>query len=395
MSEVVNVNSISGMSDDQLRASKARAAREQRRAAGMMALVEPFSGIVRKPLRWLWPWRVPLGKLTLLAGDPGLGKSLLLLDLAARVSRGYSLPDGDCAEIGDVVIVSAEDDASDTIRPRLEAAGADLGRVHLLRGCYKHSDNGNSRFQDFCLSDLEILADALDSIAEQGRHVLLVVIDPISAYLTGTDGNDNTGVRSVLRPLADMAAKRAVAIIGLSHLNKAVSLGALYRVIGSMAFTAAARAVYVVVSDQEDRARKLFIPLKCNLSPDMDGLAYRIETDESGTPCLRWEEGAVGAKADKLLGEPEKEQRTEQEEAVLWLRDVLAEGPMPAVDLQRQAREAGISWITIRRAKRQAGAASRRQGTVWVWTLQDAQGDQDSHSEQHEHLEHLDGESVQ
>lgn len=369
---------IAQLSDSQLAVIKARECREQRKAAGFMSLLDPVSAIERKPLRWLWPWRVPLGKLTILAGDPGLGKSLLLLDLAARVSKGHLLPDGGSAESGDVIVVSAEDDPADTIRPRLEAAGADLARVHILRGCYQHTENGKLRIRDFSLADLEILTDALDAIAEQGRTVRLVVIDPISAYLGDLDGNDNGGIRGLLRPLAELAARRAVAIIGLSHLNKAAGMAAMHRVTGSLAFVAAARAVYLLVADQEQKARKLFLPLKCNLGPDVGGLAFRIESDGDGVPCLRWEAGAVDQQADALLAEPQGERQSEQQDAEAWLREVLSEGPVPAVELRRQAGESGVAWRTLARAKRAAGAVSLREGTTWVWKLQECQECQDS-----------------
>jgi putative DNA primase/helicase len=362
---------ISQLSDSELRAAKARAARELRRAAGLTALMEPISEIKTRPLRWLWPGRIPLGKLTIIAVDPGLGKSLLTLDLAARVSKGSRLPDDERAEQGDSIIISAEDDAGDTIRPRLEVAGADLTRIHILHGVHRHGGNGDAKIRDFCLVDVEALDDALDSI------------DDIS----------NSEVRGALRPLAELAARRGVSILGVSHLRKGQSPVAIYRITGFLAFTAAARAVYAVVRDPEDRARRLFLPVKCNLGPDMSGLAYRIEGGPDGVPFLHWDQSPVEQQAETLLGEPQGEPRSELEEAADWLRDVLAEGPRLAVDLQRQAREAGISWITIRRAKRQAGAVSRRQGTVWVWTLQDAQGAQDSHGEQQEHLEHLDGDA--
>jgi len=380
---------ISQLSDSELRAAKARAAREGRRAAGFLVLMEPFSKIKAQPIRWVWRNRIPAGKLTIIAGDPGLGKSLLTLDLAARLSRGHPLPDGERAEAGDVIIVSAEDDPADTIRPRLEVAGADLGRIHFLRGAYSHGGNGSARYKQFGLGDLDTLTDALDSIEEEGRDVRLVVLDPLSAYLDGVDDVSNGDVRGLLRPLAELAARRGTAIIGVSHLRKGMSPVAIYRVTGSLAFTAAARAVYAVVRDPEDRARRLFLPVKCNLSPDLGGLAYRLESAEE-VPFLHWEAAPVEQEADTLLGEARGERRSELEEAAEWLREVLAEGPLPAVDLQRQAREAGIAWITVRRAKRVAGAASRRQGTAWVWALQDAQGDQDSHGEQEEHLEHLD-----
>jgi putative DNA primase/helicase len=338
------------------------------------------SSIKCQPLRWLWPYRVPLGKLTILAGDPGLGKSLLLLDLAARVSCGHPLPDGDSAELGDVIVVSAEDDPADTIRPRLEAAGADLERVHILRESYQHFEGGKHRFKEFSLDDLEILADALDSIAQRGRAVRLMVIDPISAYLGGLDGNDNGDIRGMLRPLAELAAHRGVAIIGLSHLRKGSSPVAIYRVIGSLAFAAAARAVHAVVRDPADKARRLFLPVKCNLGPDKSGLAYRIEGGPDGVPRMRWEEGRVELEADALLGDRGGEHHSELEEAADFLRDILADGPIPAVEIPRRVAETGISMSTVNRAKQRAGVVSRREGTAWVWALQDCQGCQDSHT---------------
>ena len=370
---------ISQLSDSELRAAKARAAREVRRAAGLFVLMEPFAKIEAKAIRWLWPNRIPAGKLTILAGDPGVGKSLLTLDLAARVSRGYVMPDGEQPEAGDVILLSAEDDAADTIRPRLEIAGAALDRIRFLRSVCRHGNDGGAKSQEFKLADVEALADAVDTIEEEGRTVRLVVIDPISAFLGDIDGNSNGDVRGVLRPVADLAARRGVAIVGVSHLRKGLSPVAIYRVTGSLAFTAAARAVYAIVRDPAEKARRLLLPVKCNLSPDSSGLAYRVESVE-GVPYLHWEEGRVEQAADALLGEPGGEHHSELEEAADFLRDVLADGPIPAVELQRLAREAGISMRTINRAKRIAGASSRRQGKIWVWALQDCQECQDVHS---------------
>jgi hypothetical protein len=379
---------IAELTTAELAIERARQARALRKAAGFTVLLEAFSKIESKPLRWLWPNRIPLGKLTIIAGDPGLGKSLLSLDLAARVSRGYSLPDGERAGAGDVILVSAEDDPGDTIRARLEAAGADLERIHFLQGSFKHNDNGKSAFREFNLGDVEALADALDAIEEQGRTVRLIVIDPLSAFLGGVDDISNGEVRGVLRPLSELAARRGCAVIGISHLRKGMSPVAIYRVTGSLAFVGAARAVYAVIRDPEDRERRLFIPVKCNLSPDFSGLAYKIESAD-GVPFLHWEEGAVDQGADSLLAESGGEHRSELEEAVDWLRDVLSEGPLPAVDLQRQAREAGIAMRTVIRAKRSAGAVSRREGKSWSWTLQDCQECQDSHSGNVGHLGNL------
>jgi hypothetical protein len=367
---------IAQLSDAALVVEKARASRAQRKAAGFTVLLEAFSKIESKPLRWLWPNRIPLGKLTIIAGDPGLGKSLLSLDLAARVSKSYMLPDGERAEDGDVILASAEDDPSDTIKARLAAAGADLDRIHFLLGSFQHAGNGKATFREFSLSDVEALADALDSIAEQGGTVRLVVIDPLSAFLGGVDDISNGEVRGVLRPLAELAARRGVAVIGISHLRKGMSPVAVYRITGSLAFTAAARSVYAVIRDPTDPARRLFLPVKCNLSPDSNGLAYKVEVADR-VPFIHWQEGHVEQNAVSLLVESGGEHRSELEEAREWLRDILSGGPVGAVVLQQQAREAGIAWRTIKRAKAGMNIRSQKTGAGWVWVQegQEGQGD--------------------
>ena len=169
-------------------------------------------------------------------GDPGLGKSVLSLDLAARVSTGAPWPHAaGRSDIGDVLILSAEDDPADTIVPRLMAVGADLNRIFILKGVKK-----GDQVQYFSLAeDLLALEAALTS------QTRLIIIDPISAYLGETDSHVNTSVRSVLAPLAELASKTGAAVLAISHLNKGQG-AAIYRVQGSIAFTAAARAVWAV-----------------------------------------------------------------------------------------------------------------------------------------------------
>jgi putative DNA primase/helicase len=177
------------------------------------AVLRRVSDIPAQELQWLWPGRIPLGKLPLFAGDPGLGKSFVALDIAAHVTRGEKWPDGEqCSGgPGSVIVLSAEDDPADTIRPRLEAAGADLNKVHILQAVRRDKPNGESRLESFSLeSDLVLLQDAVVSLGD----VRLVVIDPISAYLGSTDSHVNAKVRSLLSPLAELASSLRVVVLG-------------------------------------------------------------------------------------------------------------------------------------------------------------------------------------
>ena len=201
-----------------------------------------------KPIRWLWPMRVALGKLTLIAGDPGLGKSFLSVAMAATVSTGGRWPvDGTCAPLGDVLILSAEDDLQDTIRPRLDAAGADVRRVQVIEAVAITTEDGVQRKMFSLVKDLAALDDVLADMPD----CKLLTVDPISAYMDGTDSHKNTDVRALLAQLADLAAKHDVAVVAVSHLNKSGGPAA-YRVTGSIAFTAAPRAAYAVTKDAEN-----------------------------------------------------------------------------------------------------------------------------------------------
>ncbi len=208
------------------------------------------AGIEARPVRWLWPGRIARGKVSMLAGHPGLGKSQICLSVAAIVTTGGLWPvDRTRCERGDVVIFSAEDDPEDTIRPRLETAGADLTRCHILEAVEDRAPDGKIRRRAFSLvDDLPRLSAKL---AELPR-VALIVIDPITAYLGETDSHKAAEVRAVLAPLAELAARHGAAIIAVSHLRKSTAGEALLQVTGSLAFVAAARAAYVVAKDQEN-----------------------------------------------------------------------------------------------------------------------------------------------
>ncbi len=313
------------------------------------AIVHRMSDVEPEQLEWLWPNRIPLGKLTLLAGDPGLGKSFVTMDMAARVSRGAVWPDDSTKRqtIGSVVIFNCEDGLADTIRPRLDRADADVSKIVAVEGVKVFdAETGESRQRGFTLAhDLPRLEHVVCDLAD----CRLIVIDPISGFLGDTDSHKNADVRALLSPLKELAEKNHTAVLMVTHLAKGTGGKSIYRSMGSLAFTAAARAAWHVTKDPDDPIRRLILPAKMNLAPDPTGLAYRIE--DGG---IHWEADPVRMTADDVLAR-EANQRNdgqggERAEAEAWLREYLADGDRESKLLQADAREHGISTATLRRA---------------------------------------------
>jgi hypothetical protein len=342
------------------------------------AVVVRVSDVKPEPISWLWPGRMALGKVTLISGDPGLGKSLISIALAAHVTRGTPWPvDRTHCPRGDVLMLSAEDDVADTIRPRLEAAGADVDRVHVLKVVREVERDGTLTTRGMSLRrDL----DVLDDLLAKKPDIRLVVIDPISAYLGDTDSHNNADVRGLFAPLAELASRHRIAVASISHLNKS-SGPAMYRTSGSLAFVAAARAVFAVVKDKADPARRLVLPIKNNLGPDSTGLAYAVAQADNGAPVVAWEPEPVTISADEAMhpAAPDDE-RNATDEAMDWLRDLLAAGPMRASDVQKDARSAGISDKALRMARERLGIKPVKRGfsAGWDWGLPLAEGAQDA-----------------
>ncbi|TXT23311.1 MAG: hypothetical protein FD134_2216, partial [Gallionellaceae bacterium] len=289
------------------------------------------SDVKAKPINWLWPGRIARGKVSMLAGNPGLGKSQITASMAATVTTGGMWPvDRARCQRGNVVFLSAEDDAEDTIRPRLEAAGADLSRVFILDAVVDgYRADGSEALRGFNLkTDLHRLGKMLDEIG----GAALIVIDPITAYLGEADSHKNAEIRALLAPLSDLAAKHGAAVVCVSHLNKSAGGEALMRVTGSLAFVAAARAAFIVTKDPEDDARRLFLPLKNNIGNDQTGLAFAIQaaqvksaTGLIETSRIAWEPEAVTVTADEAVSTASNpEEHSDMQDAKIFLRDLLS-----------------------------------------------------------------------
>ena len=335
------------------------------------AVVKCLADVEPQPVRWLWNGRIALGKLTLLVGDPGLGKSFLSMDIVARTTRGLPWPDDpeSAPPVGDVLLLNAEDDPADTIRPRLDAAGADVRRVHVLEGV-KYIDPETLK-PTFSLFNLVRHLDALENELKKRPETRLVVIDPVSAFLGDTDSHNNAEVRGMLAPLAALAARYGVALVIISHLNKNAAMQAIYRATGSLAFPAAARTVWLVAKDQDDESRRLLLCLKNNLAKEPPGLAFRITrgaVDWLPGPVTMTADAALAAKNDKRRPGPQPEALSQAAE---WLRDLLKDAPLEAAKVKDEGKAAGYTWRTLHRAKDALGIRPYREqfGGKWLWKL--------------------------
>lgn len=317
-----------------------------------MADVEPES------IEWLWEGRIPRGKLTLLEGDPKTGKSTLTLDLVARVTTGSPMPDGQRLDApGDVILLSAEDGKSDTIRPRLDAAGADVSRVHawetvpMLKDGVHHGDRPPSLPTDL---------DRLEALIRV-KGAVLVVIDVLNAYMgAGIDGHKDQDVRRALMPLAKMAERTGVAVVVLRHLNKSGGTNAMYRGGGSIGIGAAARSILLAMGDPEDdtKSRRVLAVTACNVSAPVSSLAYELVSAED-YDCARVEWlGATAHTSEGLLAAPASEdERSEEKEIADLLAELTKDGPIAVEDARQELKSAGFfpSTSTLSRAKRRAG----------------------------------------
>jgi RecA-family ATPase len=325
-----------------------------------------LSTVARRPVEWLWPGWLPLGKLCDLSGDPGLSKSTLLLDLAARVSTDGVMPDGSRGVRGGVCLMSAEDGLEDTIQPRLRAAGADLANVGF--------------FEAYDRRPL-LIPDHLERIAVRLRDydARLLLIDPLMAYLA--QARSDQEVRAALHPLKLLAEQLRCTVLWLRHLSKKGGAKAIYRGSGHIAVIGAARSGLVVGADPDDPEGRVLAHAKSNLAPRQRSLTYRLEpAEEFGCCRIAWG-GPSEWTADEVcesLSRKEKEQQADSgskfQQACAFLGAALAGGPLPIAEMKAAAADACISERTLERA-----AAARRLQVIvppgtknkqgWLWAL--------------------------
>jgi hypothetical protein len=321
--------------------------------------------VAARPVGWLWPGWIPAGRITLLDGDPGLGKSTILLDLAARVSNGGRLPHGSAVEAGGVILLVAEDDLEETVRPRLEAAGANLSRCHSLVSVL---DEGKSR-PPRLPGDLATLEQR---VAETGARLLIV--DPFHAFLGDeVNGYQEQSVRACLEELSQMCRRHALAAVLVRHLTKYGRDRPVYRGGGSIGIIALARAGLLLAPDPEEEGACVLAVSKTNLSQTPRSLRVKLETVEGRVCRVLWM-GTSPETAASLLGRiPDSKERNRLQEAMDLLKNILGSYLIAATRVYREAATAGVTAATLRRAKEKLGITSQRirysDPPAWGWVL--------------------------
>ncbi|HEY6322364.1 MAG TPA: AAA family ATPase, partial [Thermoanaerobaculia bacterium] len=319
--------------------------------------VRRLSDVTARPVHFLWAPYLPLGKLTLLDGDPGQGKSWLTAAIATAGSLGWGLP-GTPPFDPFTTLFFTEDPAEDVLRPRLDLLGADCQRI------WTHDSF------EFPI-DLSQPADVarLDELVP-AHDARLVVIDPIQAFLGAkTDIYRPNEVRAVLAPLLRLAQRHACALLVLRHITKARASRSIYAGQGSIDFIAAARSVLLAGSGPDDPASHALVHIKSNLAAAGPALGYRFD----GRSFV-WEGPSRLTANDLLAAEAQTDDAGAEQEARLFLRDILADAEtLPARAVLAAAREAGVAERTLKRAKRREGVRTIRQGfgtgSVWLWSL--------------------------
>lgn len=316
-----------------------------------------LSTVQSKRVQYIWPGRLAEGMLSLIDGDPGSGKTTAALDIAARVTTGDPFPgETERREPRSVILLSAEDSAEQTLRPRMEAAGADLARVLLI-----DKQNQDGAAINIVLPDDLFSMNAVMSASD----VALVIIDPLMAYLSGElNSNSDQDVRRALAPLMAMAERWGCAVLMIRHMNKGVGASPMYRGGGSIGVIGAARFAFVAARDPDDPTglRRVLAPVKINVGPEPPALAYTLESVEGmDVAKVEWH-GEITMSAAKLVMAAKSEaEQNAIKDAVEWLRDQLkVSGAKPVTEVRSQATKDGFTWDEIKTAIGVEGIRRRR-----------------------------------
>jgi hypothetical protein len=322
-----------------------------------------LSQVTPERLHWLSPGRLAAGKITILDGDPGLGKSTLLCEFAARISRGDPLPGGEAVPPRPVVLMSAEDDLYDTIRPRIDAAGGDARRVIAFSTLL--SAGTPVAIPD----DVRILEKIIAP-----TNAALLVIDPLAAFLSPRHNvNSDQAVRQAFHSLKGLAERTGAAIVAVRHLNKSMSGNPLYRGGGSIGIIGAARCGLLLAADPDDPERRILASTKGNLGRPPPSLVFRLVAPPGSHVARVVWDGESQWQGDQLLRESISgvASRSLHAEAQEWLRAALADGPRPAREVLREAGEAGLGRNLLYAARKLEGVHIGKEqvpGGRWVWS---------------------------
>lgn len=313
--------------------------------------------VVSKEVEWLWYPYIPYGKITIIEGDPGEGKTTLVLKLAAALSRGLPLPCDDDKEYEPIHIIyqTAEDGIEDTIKPRLVKAGADCSMIRVI---------------DETDKELSMTDDRLEqAIIETGAR--LIILDPIQAYIGATvDMHRANEIRPVLKHLGIIAEKHNCAIILIGHMNKASGSKSTYRGLGSIDIQATARSVLLVARLRDKPNIRIMAHNKSSLAPTGDAIGFEM-TEDNGMVCI----GPYDITIDELLSGNEGRGKKKLDIAENFIKEYFGTNKViPSNEIMMEAAKRSIKRNTLLSAKKKLGITSDKEkaedGTIyWTWVM--------------------------
>ena len=311
---------------------------------------EYYSSVKQRKIDWLWYPYIPFGKLTILQGDPGEGKSTFILAIAALLTRGKAMPDGyPIDNCQNVIYQTAEDNIADTVKPRLVAARADCSRV-----AYIVDEDVTLNFDDPRIEECIMQTNAK-----------LLILDPLQAYLVqDTDMNNAGRMRQQLKKIADLAAKYNCAVVIVGHMNKASSEKNLYRGLGSIDITAIARSVLMISRDKTDSSIRYMFPVKSSLAPEGSSIAFRLDKKYG----VKWIDNYTPTNDEQEKYTIDKSKQSLAERVI---SEMLEEYDIRSKDILNKLKVTGISERTANGAKSRLGITSYRKDGVWYWHLDD------------------------
>ena len=297
-----------------------------------------------EPICWLWYPFIPYGKVTIVQGDPGEGKTTLVLQIIARLTKGESIIIDENKNLPiNVIYQTAEDGLADTIKPRLLVANADCSKVLVI-------DDSDT---PLTMRDARLEQAIIETNAK------LVVLDPIQGFVDMHRANE---IRPIMKHISELAEKYKCAIILIGHMNKCSVGKSAYRGLGSIDFQAAARSVLIVGRIKDESETRVVCQTKSSLAPEAKAVAFRL-SEENGFEWI----GEYDVTADDLLSGTAK--GTKKQVAMDFLGKLLADGQMPQTEIMELAEKKGIAEKTLRNAKEALNVKSKRLNNQWYWSL--------------------------